>query len=153
MSNSTTLRLLYQCELGNKKVCDRTWKRVKNRLGLHSIDENVPDIEIVELVKAYAFLRRLYPNRPIAKAKVEQYLTIRNNLPNFHSCSGQELYEIFQRLEPCPSDATIYRWGEQIGCKFGKYKIYNTEQINRWVEFLARNPNFKFPYNRLKKVG
>ncbi|NET62279.1 MAG: hypothetical protein F6K47_41090 [Symploca sp. SIO2E6] len=152
MANSSTLRLIYQCELGNQKICDRTWYRIKKRLGITKDKEERCDPETLELVKAYAFMRSLYPKGAITKTKVMQYIAIKKHLPEF-SCSGKELQEVLQCLIPSPSDATIYRWGKEIGCKFSVYRIYNKDEINKWVEFLARNPNFSFPYSRVKKVG
>jgi hypothetical protein len=155
MANKTALRLFYEEEV-KQKVCDTTWSRVKRRLRLN---ENTLDseskVKAAERIKAYAYLHRVYPNRRITVDSVEQFLVIKQFLLTNSAeleCTGKDIYELATRLDPRPSDSTIYRWGEEIGIKFSKTQTYKGLEVNQWIEKIASNPKYKYFTQKLRKI-
>ncbi|NET60427.1 MAG: hypothetical protein F6K47_31090 [Symploca sp. SIO2E6] len=143
----SALRAVYQYAYG-RQVSDRTWQRVKSRLKINDEDDEV----LLPVVNAYGRLRRLNPNRSVTRSNVSLYLSILDNMPQFQ-CSGEDLLEVLQRLEPQPSLATIYRWGHEIGCPFHKKAQYSDTDLKKWITKIIEQTKFKFPNNKMRRVG
>jgi hypothetical protein len=134
----TILRREYEKIVG--QVSDSTWQRILGRLSLG--DANIK-AQTILLVRAYAQLRLLNPNRIVRLEDVQRYEFICSNLPQL-SCNGAQLFEALQRLEPKPSKATVYRWGQEIGVAFSVNKVYTESELQQWVIKIASQTKFKF---------
>ncbi len=139
---ASRLRLEYQRSFG-RKVCDRTWQRVKKRLNIKDED----DTSLMSQVKAYGELRKRNPYKAIRIADVNRYRFFLDNLPKL-VCKGDELRLALQRLKPNPSVATIYRWGQEIKCPFSVDRVYTSYEIQKWVIKIVSQTKFSFPENQ-----
>ncbi len=142
----TILRNEYEKIVG--QVSDYTWPRILRRLEIS--DTTSAKAGVILLVRAYAQLKLLNPNRTIRLSDVQRYEFICSNLPQL-SCNGAQLFEALQRLEPRPSKPTIYRWGQEIGVPFSVDKIYTEFEIQQWVKKIASQTKFKF--RQPKSIG
>lgn len=97
------------------------------------------------LVEAYAILRKKNPTRCVTLADAKRYQFLSENLPNA-TCNGLDLYESLCRLEPKPSDTTLYKWGRQIKCPLRKdaNTWYQPEQLKKWVMKIIEQTQFEF---------
>ena len=149
MSDKTSLRLLYEREIG-KFVCDRTWSRVKSRL---EIDESLDTAQEDWLkLRCYAHLRKMHPNKHLSATLVSRFVCLREFLGGKHfsgKCSGKEIYAVIQSLRPRPSDATVYRWGKDIGIEFSKSRVYFDKEVIKWIEKIALNPRYEYTKQNL----
>lgn len=145
MSDKTPLRKIYERE--HKPVTDRTWYRVKKRLNIKEPILEGSESEATNLLRAYIYLTRAYPNRAIDLAIVQRFMELKLFLlenPHNSYCTGEEIFQLAKKLKPMPSDSTIYRWGEELGIGFSKIRIYNSTEVNQWVEKIAVNPKYRF---------
>jgi hypothetical protein len=141
------LRALYERELG-KKVCDRTWRRIKKYL---NVGNGIPSGAII---RCYAYLRRKHPTRHIPLKTIENYLEIKGFLTGrvLPDCTGEDIYELAQQLSPVPSETTLYRWGKQIGVGFSKKCTYKGEDVDKWVELIISNPRYVYCPRNLRRI-
>lgn len=133
---TTVLMLEYQRVLG-KPICDRTWRKIKNYLGISE------ELAYINLVSACAELRKRNPYDTINRIDAQRYAFVSENLPRLQ-CTGYELYGALQRMQPQPSKATIYRWGIEIGCPMRLDKKYSHLEVQKWILKLISQTRFKF---------
>lgn len=143
MTIASVLALEYRRVYG--EFSDRTWRRIKGRLQIK--DEN--DTKLLPVVSAYAELRKANRFGTIRLSDVRRYAFIKQNLPKLR-CTGRELYEALERMTPKPSRATIYRWGDEIGCPMRKDKTYSERELQLWVQKVITQTRFKFKDGQIK---
>jgi hypothetical protein len=116
---------------------------VKQRLRI----KNEEDDRLIPLVSAYVFLQERNPRKLVRRSDAERYAFVIENLPQMR-CTGKQLYEALQKLNPKPSPATICRWGQEIGCpvykRKYKNKVYTERQVQLWVEKIISQTHFRF---------
>jgi hypothetical protein len=72
---------------------------------------------------------------------------------SFSQCTGVEIYNLVQQINPRPSDSTLYRWGDEIGLKFSKERVYVGDEVNQWVEKIVTNPRYKYCSSKLRRYS
>lgn len=140
------LKLEYQRILG-KQVPISTWNWVKRQLNINDDD----DLSQVQVVRAFANLRKKAPLTKFTRLDAEQYIWLSETLPRLY-CTGSQLKEALMRLDPQPSTATIYRWGKEIGCGFSLTAKYTPSDLEKWLEKVLIS-RFTFNVRTLQKDG
>jgi hypothetical protein len=153
MSNKSLLRIIYEQE--HQPVCDRTWDRVKQRLGIKEPVPSDQKAETARRIRVYVYLRKRYPNRGISMITVQRFIDVKLFLAgkSFSQCTGVEIYNLVQQINPRPSDSTLYRWGDEIGLKFSKERVYVGDEVNQWVEKIVTNPRYKYCSSKLRRYS
>lgn len=132
-------RRVYQHELG-REISDRSWRRIKASLDLDSQESE----NRLALLKCHAYLRNKHPGKKITLDYVVSFVELKVKLlgSNIESCTGREIFQFFEELDPKPNRRTIYRWGKKIGIDFSMKKSYQSQELNEWIEWVASNPNY-----------
>lgn len=152
MPTKSPLRQFYEQE--HQPISDRTWARVKKRLKIKEpIDADTREEKESQL-RVYLYLAKRYPNRSIKADLVQRFTELKCFLVDkkFSRCTGREIYELVSKLQPTPSESTIYRWGEEIAIPFSKFKTYFDSEVNEWVVKIATNPKYSYDPNNLRRL-
>lgn len=134
-------------EVYGREFCDKTWQRWRKSCGVALEKQSYSPIEWGKLIafaklkrqnpfssvpatELYAEIRRLQANR----ATIDQIRRIsRQVLPS--QCFGLELISLIaQTTGRRPSIQTLYRWGGEIGIKFGKCRSYSSQEIDQFIK-------------------
>ena len=152
MPTKSPLRQFYEQE--HQPISDRTWARVKKRLKIKEPINPVTREEKESQIRAYLYLARRYPNRSIKAELVKRFTELKCFLVDkkLRRCTGKEIYELASKLQPTPSESTVYRWGEEIEIPFSKLKTYFDEEINEWVVKIATNPKYSYDPQNLRRL-
>lgn len=135
-------RKTYESIAGN--ISDRQWLRIKNQLGIESVeDEWAASPSLIGDVMAYAALRKMFPRSPIDPIDLGHYRIFLEHFP-LDGCNGFDLSKSIQRvLKPQPSDRTIRSWGYAINCPLYYQKQYSRDELNLWVSKMLTQRRFK----------
>lgn len=125
------LRLEYESYLGSK-ICDRTWKRLRDRLSLN--DEN--DLDELSVVRGAALLRSFNRSAKVTYSSARQYGLI---VDHFYPEGCSRIYgkDVAIAIQNCfrskrnrpPRRETLWKWG---------LRMSETYSLNEVKDFLKR---------------
>lgn len=132
------LGLKREYELIAGKISPRTWQRVRGKIGLEDIQD---ELQRVALVRTYALLRKYNRTSLIDMSAVARSIYLAEFLEKIDGfVEGQDLFNAFRKWGV--SECTLRRWGKQIGCPFYLLAWYKPEDVQRYVQRLSMSVKF-----------
>ena len=133
------------CEgIYGQKLSDRTWRKWRSQLGFDGYVKEISEAKMEQLL-IYSYLKRIRPYDKItlleimeARADVLQCLRecCTTHKPHIipDQCRGTGILGLIEMVTGrSVSLATLYRWGEELGCKFSINAIYKKIEIESFI--------------------